>query len=117
MPLPWVRMDCQWRTNPKFLILAEDGFHRSIVLYWSVLGWVGSHGQDGFIPYYALAANYGTAKDADALVNVGLWHKMAGGWTVNDWAEYQPSSDESIARSKKARDAAYVRWSKKHPPD
>lgn len=108
--LSWVRLDCQWPQNPKFLMLVEDKRFRAICVYMGGLSWSGGQGQNGFIPYYALAAIHGTRKEAGELVDVSLWHVCEGGWQINDWAEYQPSTDEHEARSKRARDAAMVRW-------
>lgn len=110
MGLPWVRMDCQWPHNPKFLMLVEDKKWRAISVYWSALGYSGAQGTAGFVPYYALSVIHATKKEAGELVGVGLWHPCDGGYQVNDWDTHQPSSEENERRSKKARDAALVRW-------
>jgi hypothetical protein len=41
---------------------------------------------------------------------VSLWHPCEGGWEINGYIEFQPSSEEHALRSKRARDAAMVRW-------
>lgn len=110
MPLPWVRMDTNWPSNPKFLMLVEDGKWRSISLYWAALGWSAAHGLDGFVPRSALSVNHGTRKQADDLVGVNLWHLVEAGWQINGYAEFQPSTEEHAERSKRAREAAMVRW-------
>src|ERR1700761_3375914 len=99
MPLPWVRLDTQWAHNPKFLMLAEDKKWRAICVYMSALGYCGSQGTDGFIPYYALTVLMGTKKEATELVAVALWHPCDGGWQINDWSAYQESNEESQKRS------------------
>ena len=53
-----------------------------------------------------------TKREADQLAEVGLWLPSDGGWDINGWAEYQPTSDEMRVRSDKARKAAAKRW---HP--
>jgi hypothetical protein len=110
MALPWVRMDTQWPHNPKFLMLVEDGRWRAISVYWAALGWTGAQGLDGFVPYYALPQVHATRKVAGELVEVSLWHPCEGGWEINGYIEFQPSSEEHALRSKRARDAAMVRW-------
>lgn len=110
MALGWVRLDNTWYSNPKFMMLAADKNWRAIAVYMAGLSYSGRQGLDGFIPYYALPAILGTQKEADELVAMNLWHVCDGGWQVNDWAEYQPSSEEGERRSKKARDAAFARW-------
>jgi hypothetical protein len=103
-------MDNAWYTNPKFLMLADDGKWRAITVFWSAIGWAGSQGSDGYIPYFALSRLHGTKRQAEELISVRLWHPAEGGWQINDYRDYQQSTAETEARSKRARDAAYVRW-------
>ena len=112
MALPWVRMDTQWAQNPKFLMLAQDGKWRAVAVYWAALGWSGAQDLNGFIPYYALTQVLATKRQAAELVEVSLWHPCEGGWSINDFGEYQPAfaPEERERRTAKARDAAFVRW-------
>jgi hypothetical protein len=110
MGLPWVRLDTQWPQNQKFLQLVEDKRWRAIAVYMAGLAWAGGQGQDGFIPGYALPMIHGTKKEAGDLVDAGLWHVTQGGWNINDWAEYQLSTEEYKRRSERARIAAEKRW-------
>lgn len=110
MALPWVRLDTQWPSNPKFLQLAQDRRWRSIAVYMAGLAWSGSQGLSGFIPYYALPMIHATRKEAQELIDVSLWHRSEGGYEINDWAEYQPSNEEHEKRSERARLAAQKRW-------
>ena len=111
MALPWVRLDSQFPSNPKVLALVEDKSWRAIVGYIGGLAYSGAHGTDGFLPKSSLPFLHSTAREAAALVSVGLWVPAgAGGWDVNGWAEYQPSNEETAERSRKAREAAHIRW-------
>lgn len=110
MGLPWVRLDTQWPHNPKFLMLAEDKKWRAISVYMAGLAYCGGQGTDGFIPYYAISVVHGTKKEANELIAVALWQPCDGGWQINDWSDYQFTSEQNERRSKKARDAAMVRW-------
>src|SRR5215475_13384433 len=101
MPLPWVRMETNWASNYKFLALAEDGHWRAITVYWAALGWSAAQGLDGFIPRSALPVVHGNSKVAGELVAAALWHPCEGGWNINSYAEFQPSSEEHALRSKK----------------
>jgi hypothetical protein len=103
-------MDNNWHTNPKFLELAGDKRWRAICVFWGGLGFSVSHGLDGFVPYYALPTVHGTRREAADLVAVRLWQPCEGGWEINGFLEYQQSSEEDAIRSRKARDAAMVRW-------
>ena len=113
MALPWVRLDTQWFCNPKFLGLVADRKHKAITVYMAGLAWSGGQGQAGYVPKAALPMIHGTLKDAADLVAAQLWIPDAGGWRINDWAEYQPTNEEHEARSRKARDAAAARWGKR----
>lgn len=111
--LPWVRFDTAFPRNHKVLVLLgmRDG-HRSAFAYTCGLAYCGEHGTDGFIPREALPFLHCRKSDAERLVTVGLWIAEDGGWTVNDWREYQPSSEEHERRAAKARIAAAARWSR-----
>jgi len=103
-------MDTQWPHNPKFLMLAEDGKWRAIAVYWASLAWSAAQGQCGFVPYYALSQILGTKKQAGELLEVRLWDPAEGGWSIHDFAEFQPSHEEHERRRKRAQDAALARW-------
>lgn len=107
----WVRLDSSFPRNHKLLaLLGMSSGHRGAVLYLCGLAYAGEQGTDGFIPREALAMLHGRPVDAVHLVDVGLWHKDPGGWTVHDWEHYQPSTEEQHMRSKRARAAAAARW-------
>ncbi len=111
MGLQWVRMDTSWPQNPKFLQLASDGKWRAIVAYWASLAYSGGQGLDGFVPNYTLPTNHAVPRNADELStpSVGLWVPCEGGWQINGYDEFQPSTEEITLRSKRARAAAMVR--------
>jgi hypothetical protein len=112
MGLPLVRLDTQWPQNPKFLMLAEEKKWRAIAVYMAGLGYCGVHGTNGYLPAVALPFLHGTKREAMELVEKLLWHPAQGGWQINGWAEFQPSTEEMEERSKKAREAAQIRWAK-----
>lgn len=112
MGLPWVRLDTQWPHNPKFLMLVEDKKWRAICVYMAGLGYSGVHGTNGYVPAVALPMLHGTRKEAGELVEVRLWAPAQGGWDINGWAEFQPSTEENEERSRKAREAAQIRWAR-----
>lgn len=112
MALPWVRLDAQWASNPKFLMLAQDKKWRAITVYMAGLGYSGAHGTAGFLPLLCLPMLHGTRREASDLVEVGLWNPAQGGWDINGWAEFQPEFDEAVKRREKAKKAAAARWHK-----
>lgn len=116
MGLQWFRMDCAFPRNPKILALVteRDGYRAAFV--WSAsIAYSGEQGTDGLIPAYALPMIHGRPKDADLLVRHRLWHPArGGGWTINDFAEFQQSNGETQERAKRLRQASAkancVRW-------
>ena len=110
MSLQWSRVDNNWITHPKFLELAADGQWRAMVAAHA--GRAYSSGQDlgGAIPALALPYTFARPRDATVLVEAGLWIPKAGGWEVNDWASFQPSTLDAQKRKERAQEAAYQRW-------
>lgn len=118
MTLPWVRLDSGFPTNPKVLMLTADKQHRAVAVYTFSLAYAGGHGTDGFIPVAALPFIHGTHKDAKALVDATLWHPCQGGWQINGWAEYQPSTKEMQRRKDNLkRGSAKGNCVRHHGPD
>ena len=115
--LSWVRVDSTLASNHKVLeLMAERGGDHALCVYIFALGHSARQGLDGFIPDIALGLIHGRKRDSELLVQVGMWRQVRGGYEVPDWAEYQPSGEESKRRSEKARHAALARWEKSQRP-
>jgi hypothetical protein len=110
MGLPWVRLDTQFASNPKILFLVEDRRFRAAFVWLCSLAYSGAHGTDGFVPTGALALLHGMKSDAAALVEVGLWIEVVGGWEINSWQEFQGKGLDAMQRKKRAQRAALKRW-------
>lgn len=109
--MAWVRVDSSLAANHKVLALLEQrGGDHALNVYIFGLGHCAAGDTDGFIARAALGLFHGKVKDAQLLVEVGLWHELAGGWEINDWREYQPSSEDAQRRADKAKKAAAARW-------
>jgi hypothetical protein len=112
--LRWVRLDTSLPRNPKVLgLLQEREGHRAAFAYVCALAYCGEQGTEGFVPREALSLLHARQSDARALIDAGLWVEEAGGWTIPDWAEFQPTTAQMQARTNKARKAAAARWSKR----
>jgi len=117
MPLPWVRLDTTFPSNPKLLAMLseeKDGYRAGLV-YLCGLSYCGAHGTDGFIPREALGFIHGRLSDASLLVRYGFWWTQPGGWLINGWEEFQESSPETKARRKRAQAGAAARWEGHQP--
>lgn len=111
--LSWVRLDCAFPRNHKVLaLLLERGGERAVLVYCFGLTYCGEQGTDGFIPREALPLIHAKPADMKRLADGGMVTEIAGGWVIPDWAEYQPTSAETAARSQRAKEAAAFRWSK-----
>ena len=78
----------------------------AVLAYIMGLAYAGRHETDGFIPTSALPFIHASTPDAEALVDVRLWHHTEGGYPINDWDEYQPTSEASNARRDSLKKAA-----------
>jgi hypothetical protein len=110
MPLPWVRLDTNWYTNPKFLDLFHRRRYSAICLYMAALAYSGAHDLDGFVPEGVLRLLAGRPADAADLVAAELWHKRDGGWDIHGWDERQVQRKTQAALSDAGRKAACIRW-------
>lgn len=112
MALPWVRLDTSIFDNPKFLVLFGGKKYRAVVVYVAAMAYCGKHETGGFVQREVLPLLQGTAREMTVLCEIGLMNPVRGGWEINDWDEYQLTSDEIRARREKAQNAAAARWSK-----
>jgi hypothetical protein len=112
MGLPWVRIDANIGHNPKIIALASEGRWRAMSAYLVGIAWSGGQGTAGFIPTSALPFIHATRKDAQQLVDVGLWHSsdIGDGYLINDWDVYQPSAEVGDSYTAKARKGNCIRW-------
>jgi hypothetical protein len=109
----WVRLDTAFPRNHKVLaLLAQKDGHRALVVYVCGLSYSGEQGTDGFIPREALGLLHGRQADAARLAAVRLWMPETGGWVINGWHDFQPSTKEMHERSIRARAAAQSRWNR-----
>lgn len=108
--LQWIRLDTTFFDNGKIAALVDDNQHRAIVAHLSGMCHIGKTGTDGYLPQSALRRFAATKRDANLLVESGLWIPGPGGWEINDWSEYQVADEAAKARSDKARKAAQKRW-------
>jgi|SRR5215469_12549018 len=116
MPLPWVRLDTSFPSNPKLLaMLTEKDGHRAAFVYLCALGYSGAHGTDGFIPREALLHIHGRTSDTERLVRHGFWWPQPGGWLIHGWDEFQESNDETKQRRARAQAGAAARWDGHEP--
>lgn len=103
--MPWFRIDDSFESHPKVKALSPT--HRlKVIGLWTLAGaWCARHLTDGFVPNYMLAELLGSKREANALVEVGLWMPTDGGFTFKDWHDFQPTRSKVL----EDRDAAKSR--------
>lgn len=117
----WFRVNVGIAQHPKLLQLRYTKRHEAAWLYLDALGYATEHLTDGWIPQWFPSSRGFKAKDADALVEVGLWHCLelgdSGGWLIHDYLAHQRSKDEWVAEQHRRKDrahrAAAARWDQK----
>lgn len=91
--MPWFKVDDKLHDHRK----ARTTNLRAMGLWVLAGSWCADHLYDGFVPR-SVALRWGTVRDAQALVQVGLWnpteHEGEPGWNFNDWEKYQPMRAE-----------------------
>lgn len=108
--MTWVRLESAFWCNPKVLQLKHLNKYRAISAYVGGLGYSGQQGLDGFIPDRALTLIDCGPRDATALVEVGMWHPIDGGYEINDWHDYQPTAEKVQQRRAAAKRNVEARW-------
>lgn len=98
--MPWFRVDDVLADHPK-VIMAGNA---AMGLWVRAGAWSMKHLTDGFVPEAVLPI-LGTAKEAEALVRVGLWVTSEGGYTFHAWEGRQPTKDEVEDRRAKRAEA------------
>lgn len=91
----------------------DDGLHKSAkwrqatkparALWTTALSWSMDELTDGFVPSHIIPMLDGTRKEAQSLVDAGLWDVRRGGWRFHDWSDYQP--DAASIKAKRAKEA------------
>lgn len=90
--MTWVKMDDHFHSHPKLALLGQLQLP-CVGLHVLAICWSAQYLTDGFVPAAQPAKLAGgNEKDlVNALVAVGLWHEVDGGWQIHDYLDYQPS--------------------------
>jgi hypothetical protein len=101
--MSWLKIDDGLFLHPKW-VQSPAGAR---ALWITALSYCGKLNTDGCVPAPLLGILGGTAADAEALVEVGLWERTADGYRFHDFAEYNRTSEQqeriSEARSEAGR--------------
>lgn len=114
--MPWFQVDDAFSDHPKVKRISRRERAGAIGLWLLAGTWCAKHLTDGDVPSYMPDDFGATAKDAAALVKVGLWHSAGhscptcpqptddGGWVFHDWSSWQPTREQVEKKRAEARE-------------
>lgn len=112
--MPWFKVDDKLHSHRK---VRKAG--KAALGLWVLAGsWCMDNDYDGFVPAEIIKVWGCTNRDAERLVEAGLWkvatHKGEEGWRFHDWTRFQPSAAVTAARKAKEAEAGlrgnHKRW-------
>lgn len=105
----WFKVDDSFYMHPKVLGLSA----RAGWLWLRAGCWSAQQMTDGLIPGDIVHVLGGSKKDADELVEAGLWEHVQGDYGFHDWEKYQFTAEEIRAR-RKANADRQKKWRDSH---
>lgn len=97
--MTWFKVDDTLAFHPKVLAAGNA----AIGLWVRAGSWSAQQLKDGFVPDSVVATLDGKAA-AKKLEEVGLWHRVEGGWQFHDWTSRQPTREQVEADRKAAKE-------------
>lgn len=104
--IPWFKVDDGFAVHPKAL----KAGNAACGLWVRAGSWSMQQLTDGFIPDHVLPT-LGAVKEAQRLVDAGLWERGVSGYMFHEWDHRQPSREqierdraEAAERQRKARE-------------
>lgn len=118
-PRPYVRIDNDMGNDDKFLDVDDDLYLAAIGLHTLAIGWCDRKRTDGFLSTKALgkiAPKIPPRLLAEMLRPLGpehesLWAEVDNGWVIQNYLDWQKSSETINELTSKRRESANARWS------
>lgn len=92
--MAWFKVDDRLWSHPKFIAAGNS----AAGLWLRAGSYSAFYGSDGGVPMAALGLLGGRVRDAEKLVEVGLWDRADDGYQFHDWTEFQPTAAEVQAK-------------------
>jgi hypothetical protein len=106
--MPWFKVDDQLAFHPKVLACPPT----SLALWLRAGAWCAGQLTDGRLPAAMLSPFGCRRRDAEKLVEVGLWEHTEDGYRFRNWEEYQPTKAQVEAERAKNKERQ-SRWRKR----
>jgi hypothetical protein len=94
----WFKIDDQLFGHPKVLSIDPRCRLAAIGLFTLAGSWSSAHLTDGVIPEQLVTSMQATRKQCESLVSAGLWDVHPQGYAFHDWADYNPTRAEVLAK-------------------
>jgi len=94
----WFKIDDQLFGHPKVLSIDPRCRLAAIGLFTLAGSWSSAHLTDGVIPEQLVGSMQATRKQCESLVSAGLWDVHPQGYVFHDWADYNPTRAEVLAK-------------------
>lgn len=107
----WFRVDDTLAFHRK----AMQAGNAAMGLWVRAGSWSGQQLTDGAVPE-DIARSLGSRAEAKRLVDVGLWHRVEGGYAFHQWEERNPTREE-VEQRRKASAERIRRWRENHKQD
>lgn len=103
--MSWFKIDDGFADHPKVIALQSRRGWASAVALWTLSGaWASKHLTDGHVPSGIIRRLGCAPADARALVAVGLWVEVEGGYRFHDFHDYNPAESEVKAKREATRE-------------
>lgn len=112
--MPWGRVDDTFHSHPKVTSIPAGIRMAAVGLHWMAISWCNAHLTDGRVPAHVVEVLGGTVEQADALVSARLWHRMAKGYKIHDFLDFNTSraalDERHRTKAEAGRAGAAARW-------
>lgn len=110
--MAWFKVDDAFALSPKVIAAGNA----ATGLWVRAGSWCMQQLTDGHVPKDMIPALGGKPRDAQKLVETGLWHPEPGGYRFHDWAEYQPTRTK-VQQEREATKQRVEQWRKNKKQD
>lgn len=106
--MTWFRVDDKMMSHPKVLRIPRAARHSTLGLWLTAGVWCAGQLTNGRLPAYMLPELGATKRQAQALVDCGLWELDGDEYVFHDWPDYQPTrehveNERAAARERMAK--------------
>ncbi|WIE65929.1 hypothetical protein DEI99_005165 [Curtobacterium sp. MCLR17_036] len=98
--MPWMKVDDGLHATRKVVRIPRRRRMAAMGLWIIAASWSAANLTDGCLDEHEVDELGGTSEQAQWLVDAGLWERTESGYRFHDWADYQPTRAEVLAKRK-----------------